>query len=157
MTEMITGTPKPPLRMMARWFEQLIQTDEFRTAKYRIVICHFTMLLDDGKPTDKFGGEPQLISLIQPLLKECNVDLFISGHIHPKTYTYVGKNYKNKGNQFEEYNIGAHSAMRIDIADGNINLKIVNPFGTVLLDKRVKDEKAGKKTVYITTELKDKS
>lgn len=142
---------------MARWFEQLIQTDEFRTAKYRIVICHFTMLLDDGKPTDKFGGEPQLISLIQPLLKECNVDLFISGHIHPKTYTYVGKNYKNKGNQFEEYNIGAHSAMRIDIADGNINLKIVNPFGTVLLDKRVKDEKAGKKTVYITTEIKDKS
>lgn len=138
---------------MARWFAQLVQTDEFRTAKYRIVICHFTMLLDNGKPTDKFGGEPQLISLILPLLKQCDIDLLVSGHIHPSTFTYVGKDYQNKGNQFEEYNIGAHSAMRIDIADGNINLKIVSPRGVVLLDKVVKDSKAGKKRVYITTKM----
>lgn len=136
---------------MAQWFKELIQTDEFRTAKYRIVICHFTLLQNDGKPTDEFGGEPQLISLILPLLKQCDIDLLISGHYHPKTFTYMGKNYKNKGNQFEEYNIGNHSAMRIDIADGNIHLKIVTSKGTVLLDKTVKNTKVDKKMVYITT------
>jgi len=140
---------------MARWFEQLIQTDEFRTAKYRIIICHFTMLLNNDKPTDKFGGEPQLIELIRPLLDRCDIDMLISGHYHPATYTYMDKNYENKGNQFEEYNIGNHSAMRIDIADGNINLKIVSSLGTVLLDKKVKDAKANKKLIYITTGIED--
>lgn len=135
---------------MARWFKELIQTEEFKTAKYRIVICHFTMLQNNDKPTDEFGGEPQLISQILPLLKQCDVDLLISGHYHPKTYTYMGKNYEGKGNQFEEYNIGNHSAMRIDIADGNIHLKIVFSNGYVLLDKVVKDAKANKELVYIT-------
>ena len=138
---------------MARWFQELIQTDEFRTAKYRIVVCHFTMLLDDGKPTDEFGGQPQLISLIMPILKQCDIDMLISGHYHPKTYTYMEKNYKSKGNQFEEYNIGAHSGMRIDIADGNIHLKVVSTKGVVLLDKIVKDTKADRKLIYITTGL----
>ena len=140
---------------MARWFEELIKTDEFRTAKYRIVICHFTLLMDDKKPTDEFGGEPQLISLILPLLKQCDIDMLISGHYHPKTYTYIDKNYKNKGNQFEEYNIGAHSGMRIDIADGNIHLKIVSTKGVVLLDKMIRNGKAEKKLIYITTGLDD--
>ena len=140
---------------MVRWFQELIQTDEFRTAKYRILICHFTMLLNNDKPTDKFGGEPQLISLLTPLLKQCDIDMLISGHYHPATYTYMEKNYNNKGNQFEEYNIGSHSAMRIDIADGNINLKIVSSLGTVLLDKKVKDAKAGRKLIYITTKLEE--
>lgn len=140
---------------MVRWFKELIQTDEFRTAKYRILICHFTMLLNNDKPTDKFGGEPQLISLLTPLLKQCDIDMLISGHYHPATYTYMEKNYNNKGNQFEEYNIGNHSAMRIDIADGNFNLKIVSSLGTVLLDKKVKDAKAGRKLIYITTKLEE--
>ena len=137
---------------MARWFKELIETDEFKTAKYRIVICHYTMLQNDDKVTDEFGGEPHLITLILPLLKQCNVDLLISGHYHPKTYTYMGKNYKGKGNQFEEYNIGNHSAMRIDIENGNIHLKIVSSNGAVLLDKIVKDTKANKGLVYITTD-----
>ena len=140
---------------MARWFQELIQTDEFRTAKYRIVICHFTLLLDDGLPTNEFGGEPQLISLILPLLKQCDIDMLISGHYHPATYTYVDKNYKNKGNKFEEYNIGAHSGMRIDIADGAIHMKIVSTQGKVLLEKTVKNGKTDKKLIYITTGLEE--
>lgn len=140
---------------MARWFQELIRTDEFRTAKYRIIICHFTMLLNNDKPTDKFGGEPHLITLLTPLLKQCDIDMLISGHYHPDTYIYMDKNYNNKGNQFEEYNIGNHSAMRIDIADGKFNLKIVSSKGVVLLDKQVKDAKSGRKLVYITTKMED--
>ena len=67
----------------------------------------------------------------------------------------MDKNYNNKGNQFEEYNIGNHSAMRIDIADGKFNLKIVSSKGVVLLDKQVKDAKSGRKLVYITTKMEN--
>ena len=106
-------------------------------------------------PTNEFGGEPQLISLILPLLKQCDIDMLISGHYHPATYTYVDKNYKNNGNKFEEYNIGAHSGMRIDIADGSIHMKIVSTQGKVLLEKTVKNGKTDKKLIYITTGLEE--
>lgn len=136
---------------MAEWLKQVIKSEEFLTAKYRIVICHFPLLVDN-KRNDEFDGQPQLSSLILPLLKQCDIDLYVSGHYHPDTYQYFGENYNGQGNKFDEYIIGASSAMRIDIADGNFGIKIVNPQGKVLLDKVVKDAKQAQKTVFLTTE-----
>lgn len=137
---------------MAKWLAQVVESEDYKTAKYRIIICHFSFLRDTGKPTDEFGAEPHLISLVEPMLNNSGADLLISGHWHPGTYVYKDKNTV-RGNKFEEYNIGGHTAMRIDIADGNINLKIVDSQGTVELDKVVKDAKAGRKTIYLTTPL----
>lgn len=136
---------------MAEWLKQVIKSEEFLTAKYRIVICHFPLLVDN-KRNDEFDGQPQLSSLVLPLLKQCDIDLYVSGHYHPDTYQYFGENYNGQGNKFDEYIIGASSAMRIDIADGNFGIKIVNPQGKVLLDKVVKDTKQAQKTVFLTTE-----
>lgn len=136
---------------MAEWLKQVIKSEEFLTAKYRIVICHFPLLVDN-KRNDEFDGQPQLSSLVLPLLKQCDIDLYVSGHYHPDTYQYFGENYNGQGNKFDEYIIGASSAMRIDIADGNFGIKIVNPQGKVLLDKVVKDAKQAQKTVFLTTE-----
>lgn len=136
---------------MAEWLKQVIKSEEFLTAKYRIVICHFPLLVDN-KRNDEFDGQPQLSSLVLPLLKQCDIDLYVSGHYHPDTYQYFGENYNGQGNKFDEYIIGASSAMRIDIADGNFGIKIVNPQGKVLLDKVVKDAKQAQKTVLLTTE-----
>lgn len=142
----------PYREQMAKWFAQVIESEDYKTAKYRIIICHFSFLRDTGKPTDEFGAEPHLISLIEPMLNKSGADLLISGHWHPATYVYNGKNTV-RSNKFEEYNIGSHTGMRIDIADGNINLKIVDSKGTVELDKTVKDSKSGRKTVFLTTPL----
>lgn len=136
---------------MAEWLKQVIKSEEFLTAKYRIVICHFPLLVDN-KRNDEFDGQPQLSSLVLPLFKQCDIDLYVSGHYHPDTYQYFGENYNGQGNKFDEYIIGASSAMRIDIADGNFGIKIVNPQGKVLLDKVVKDAKQAQKTVFLTTE-----
>ena len=136
---------------MAEWLKQLIKSEEFLTAKYRIVVCHFPILVGNTR-NDEFDGQPQLSSLILPLLKQCDIDLYVSGHYHPDTYQYFGENYNGQGNKFDEYIIGANSAMRIDIADGNFSIKIVNPQGDVLLDKVVKDAKQAQKTVILTTE-----
>lgn len=136
---------------MAEWLKQVIKSEKFLTAKYRIVICHFPLLVDN-KRNDEFDGQPQLSSLVLPLLKQCDIDLYVSGHYHPDTYQYFGENYNGQGNKFDEYIIGASSAMRIDIADGNFGIKIVNPQGKVLLDKVLKDAKQAQKTVFLTTE-----
>lgn len=136
---------------MARWLAKVVESEDYKTAKYRIIICHFSYLRDNGKPTDEFGAEPHLISLTETLLNNSGADLLISGHWHPQTYVYMDKN-SNRGNKFQEYNIGAHTGMRIDIADGNINLKIADTQGHILMDKVVKDVKSGRKTVFLTTE-----
>lgn len=132
------------------WLKQVIKSEEFRTAKYRIVICHFPILVGN-KRNDEFDGQPHLSSLILPLLKQCDIDLYVSGHYHPATYQYFGENYNGQGNKFDEYIVGAHTAMRIDIEGGNIRLRVVDHQGNVLLDKGVKDPKADQKTVFITT------
>lgn len=136
---------------MAEWLKKVIKSEEFLTAKYRIVICHFPILVGN-KRNDEFDGQPQLSSLILPLLKQCDIDLYVSGHYHPATYQHFGENYNGQGNKFEEYIIGGHTGMRLDIADGNIRLKIADHQGNVLLDKVVKDPKAAQKTVFLTTE-----
>ena len=135
---------------MAEWFKQLMKSEEFLTAKYRIVICHFPILVGN-KRNNEFDGQPHLSSLMLPLLKQCDIDLYVAGHYHPATYLYEGVNYNGQGNKFEEYIIGAHTGMRIDIADGNIRLKIADHQGNVLMDKVVKDSKAAQKTVILTT------
>lgn len=137
---------------MAKWLAKVVESEDYKTAKYRIIICHFTYLQDNGKPTDEFGAEPQLISLTESILNNSGADLLITGHYHPKTYVYFAKNTK-RNNKFEEYNIGGHTGMRIDIADGKINLKIVDSKGTVEMDKVINDDKAGRKTIFLTAPL----
>lgn len=134
----------------AEWLKQVIKSDDFVSAKYRIVICHFPLLVGN-KRNDEFDGQPHLSSLILPLLKQCDIDLVVAGHYHPDTYVLNGANYKGQGNKFDEYIVGAHTGMRVDIAQGNIALKIVDHQGNVLLDKVVKDPKSGRKTVFLTT------
>ena len=133
---------------MAEWLKQLIQSEEFLTAKYRIVVCHFPVLRDNAR-NNEFDGQPHLSSLILPLLMQCDIDLFVAGHYHHPC-TIDGVNYKGQGNKFEEYIIGAKSAMRIDIENGEIKIKVVDCHGYVFHDRVIKNAKDGQKTVFLT-------
>lgn len=133
---------------MAEWLKQLIKTEEFLTAKYRVVVCHFPVLRDN-KRNDEFDGQPHLSSLILPLLMQCDIDLFVAGHYHTPC-TIDGLNYNGQGNKFEEYIIGAKTAMRIDIENGEIRIKVVDCHGYVYHDRVVKNAKDGQKTVFLT-------
>ena len=130
-----------------KWLEKLIKTEEFCTAKYRIAICHFNVL-NAGKRNTEFDGSPHFTELMLPLMKAGNVDLVLTGHTHPKSYVRM----EESDNDIVEYNFGNHTGMRIDIAQGKINLKIADSAGNVYLDKVIKDERNGQQLIFLSTE-----
>lgn len=134
-----------------KWLEQVIESEEFRTAKYRLAICHFN-LLNVGQRNTEFDGGPHFKELMLPLLEKGHVDLLLTGHTHPDSYVRMAENYNNQGNHFVEYNFGNHNGLRIDIAQGKINLKIVDSAGNVSLDKVVKDERSGQQLIFLSAE-----
>ncbi|MCF0197643.1 MAG: metallophosphoesterase, partial [Bacteroidaceae bacterium] len=101
----------------AEWLNEVLKTDAFKTARWRLLICHVPLVWA-AKIDAKTHGEGHLASQVMPILKRQQFDLAISGHTHPDTYTYYPKYVSGVSNPFEDYTIGAHSAARIDI-EGN--------------------------------------
>jgi UDP-2,3-diacylglucosamine pyrophosphatase LpxH len=117
-------------REEASWLEQLTQTPEYQTAKYRIVVSHLPIpnaTVDESQAGAKFFAD-----LMLPILNNANVDLLVCGHLHPETYTFAET---TENVSFPTLVQGYNSALRIDIADGKITLKVVDENGMVLLQK----------------------
>lgn len=117
-------------REEANWLEQLTQTPEYLTAKYRIVVSHLP--IPNATEDEAQGGAKYFADLMVPILNRGNVDLMVCGHQHPETYTYQEA---TPDVSFPTLVQGYKSALRIDIADGKITLKVVDENGTVLLQK----------------------
>lgn len=114
----------------ARWLEQLTQTAEYKEAKYRIVISHLP--IPNATEDEQQAGAKYFADLMLPILNKANVDLLVCGHLHPETYTFTEP---TEGIQFPTLVQGYNSALRIEIEDGKISLKVVNEDGAVLLEK----------------------
>lgn len=103
----------------ARWLEALIKTEEYQTAKYRIVFSHFPVTNETLDDTE--AGAAHFAQVMLPVLNRGNVDLLVAGHRHPESHTMIAKG--SRGNEFpvlvQGYNFGA----RVDIVDGNISVK----------------------------------
>lgn len=113
----------------ARWFENLLQTEEFRNAKYRIVVSHFPIPCQvENEKTE--GGIAHFQELMLPLLNKAGIDLLVAGHQHPETYTLLPVGTQD--NTFPCLVQGCNSALRIDIQDGHISLRIVDREGKLL-------------------------
>ncbi len=120
----------------ARWFSELMQTDEFRSAKYRIVVSHLPIPNDREDAED--AGTTHFAKVMLPLLNQADIDLLVCGHRHPESYTMIAKG--KRGNEFpvliQGYNFGA----RLDIADGKITVTTAGGAAKT----KVKKLKAGK-------------
>lgn len=115
----------------ARWFQKLIQTEEFRTAKYRIVVSHLPIPYgNDADGDSENAGTRHFSQLMLPLLNQAGIDLLVCGHLHPDTYTMLPKGTKD--NDFPCLIQGYNSAVRIDIVGGALKLKVVDENGRVL-------------------------
>jgi predicted phosphodiesterase len=117
-------------REEARWLEQLTQTSEFQLAKYRIVVSHLP--IPNATVDESQAGARFFADLMMPILNNANVDLLVCGHLHPETYTFAEA---TENVSFPSLVQGYNSALRIDIADGKITLKVVDENGMVLLQK----------------------
>lgn len=113
----------------ARWLEQLVKTKEYRKAKYRIVICHFPMVMTrDQKDEGEWLGWQDAIDKFLPILNSANVDLMVSGHTHRYMYHEPGTD----GIRFPNLEQGYNNAARLELHDGKIDMKVVDTQGKIL-------------------------
>lgn len=129
------GMYRPYREEEARWFERLMQTDEFRSAKYRIVFSHLPIPYGNANENsnsndNENAGTRHFSQLMLPLLNKADIDLVVCGHLHPETYTMIPAG--TQGNAFPCLIQGYNSALRIDIENGELKLKIVDETGKEL-------------------------
>lgn len=114
----------------ARWLEGLIQTPEYQTAQYRIVISHLPIPNVTEEETQ--AGARFFADLMTPILNKANVNLVVCGHLHPQTYTFTEA---TENVSFPTLVQGYNSALRLDIENGKITLRVVDENGATLLAK----------------------
>ena len=113
----------------AAWLEELVQTKEYKTARYRIVISHFPLVMpSDNRKEGVWKGWEDAIRKFLPVLNRAGVDLLVSGHTHRYAYYEAG----TEGNNFPVLIQGAYCAARLDVKDGKIQVKVIDTAGQVL-------------------------
>lgn len=113
----------------AEWLRQLIKSKEYKTARYRIIICHFPLVMDKMWQDEKaWWGWDDAIRKFLPVLNEAKVDLMVSGHSHRFFYHECGAD----NNRFPILEQGYDSATRLELHDGKIHLKVIDINGQVL-------------------------
>lgn len=114
----------------ALWLEQLTQTTEYKEARFRIVVSHLP--IPNPTEDEQQAGAKYFADMMLPILNRANVDLLVCGHLHPETYTF---SERTDDISFPTLVQGYNSALRIEIADEKITLKVVDENGTTLLQK----------------------
>ncbi|MEG1563997.1 MAG: FN3 domain-containing metallophosphoesterase family protein [Bacteroides sp.] len=118
----------------AEWLKALISTKIFRKAKYRIVISHFPMTMSaEEKQEDMWHGWQDAIDKLSPVLNKARVDLLVAGHTHRFFYHEPG----TAGNSYPMLEQGNNSAARLDIANGRIQVKVIDKEGKLLLHRQL--------------------
>ncbi|HNW57011.1 MAG TPA: FN3 domain-containing metallophosphoesterase family protein [Bacteroidales bacterium] len=69
------------------WLKKEVLSDEFRNAKYKIVLVHIPIV----KGENQGHGTKFLADNFGPVLKAAGIDLMISGHIHRNAFYDAGK------------------------------------------------------------------
>lgn len=119
----------------ARWLEKVVKSKEFKKAKYRIVISHFPLVVDkDWEKGTTWKGCQDASRKFLPILNRAGIDLIVAGHTHRFFYHEP----EESGNQCPVLEQGAMCATRLDLADGNIHIKVIGKNGEILLDKNLK-------------------
>lgn len=75
-------------RQQGEWLKTAVQTDAFRRAKYRVVVCHMPFASRTAadparyREPDTFVGMADAYENFGATLEQAGVDLMISGHMH---------------------------------------------------------------------------
>lgn len=115
----------------AEWLKKLVQTKEYKKAKYRIVISHFPMVMaQQWKDEKTWHGWEDAIRKFRPILNDAKIDLLISGHTH----RYFHHDKESDGNLFPVIEQGYDNATRLDIKDGKIRVTVIDLQGNKLME-----------------------
>ena len=113
----------------AEWFSKIIQTKEYKTARWHVVMNHFPPIshLEEGHP--ERHGVQHMLDLFLPLYKRAKIDLMISGHNHkyefmsPEAFEGIG---------FPVIINSTESVARVDIDGKKMKVKVEDRSGNTL-------------------------
>jgi len=104
------------------WLKNVIQSDPFRKAKFKIVLMHIPPFGGNG-----WYGEMQLRKLFVPLFNEGEIDLLICGHTH--RYKHI-ESFKFKNN-FPVIINGANTVLTTNVLEDQLKITITKKNGKI--------------------------
>lgn len=102
----------------AEWLEKIVQTEEFKSAPFKIVTCHMP-------PFDGWHGEQEIKQKFLPILDKAGIDILLCGHLHNLQIKQAGECASfpiivNSNNTLLKCDVTADK-MTINITDENAN------------------------------------
>ena len=67
----------------ARWLEQVVRSDEFRQAPFKVVVAHMPPVPEE----DMWHGQAEVMEKFVPILNKAGSDLMLCGHLHSYLHT----------------------------------------------------------------------
>ena len=115
----------------AKWLEQVIESDDFKQAPYKIVIGHMPPVDWQG---DIWDGPTEVLEKFIPILNRGKIDVMISGHYHinkPGYYYYE----PSEKVHFPVLVNESVTALKGKIAKDGLKLQVVDKQGNILFEK----------------------
>ncbi len=113
----------------AAWLEKVVQTDEYKQARFRVIIAHMPPVSDKSL----WHGPRDVLEKFVPILNKANVDLMLSGHLH--RYVYV----EPSSTVNFPVLINAHrTAVKAETAGNDLNVEVLDLKGKVIDKKSYK-------------------
>ena len=104
----------------AEWLKKVVETEEFKSAKHRIVFLHMPPV--DGHKM--WHGTKHIKELFIPILNKANISVMLCGHVHKYSFHNDQANFPIVVNSFED-------ALKVNV-NKNIKVDVVNMEGKVL-------------------------
>ena len=98
----------------ARWLQEIVQSEAFRQAAFRIVLMHVTPV------NDSWHGALETRQKFVPILNGHGIDLMLCGHTHQAYYAPAGEN----GCDFPLLINAPDQAVDLDISDRQLTLTV---------------------------------
>lgn len=111
-----------------RWLQQVVQSEEYRSAPVHIVILH---MIPGGKGS--WHGEQELRRLFVPILNEASVDVMLCGHYH--RYAYIDDG--SRGTKFPILVNSNNDKLVVKADRKGIDIDVVNTRGESIKRHRI--------------------
>jgi hypothetical protein len=107
----------------AEWLQKEVQSDEFKSAKYRIALSHIPPFTGS-----KGHGGQDITKKWGPILNEANIDLVLSGHHH----RFRRIDPTEEKNNFPVLILGKDMIINADVSEEDLSFSIKNTSGELV-------------------------
>lgn len=108
------------------WMKELHKNEDFKQAKFRVVIAHMPPLNSPGI----WHGQKEVLNKFVPILNEIGVDLMLCGHLHRNVYEESSSTI-----QFPVLVNSNNSVVSVKAEEDKMNLEVIDLDGKVIIKK----------------------